>query len=165
MTPRILLFTVVTLLVVYLTVASSIAFAEEALPRTSVNGKYSELIQVMTCPKDRGTYGEFRDYGWWGGGPWCGQTGKAGYWVWVAPDWYVWKTQGSSVSEDVPAKAKVNGKYSNLVQVMRCAQDRGTYGEFRDYGWWGGGPWCGQTGKAGYWVWVAPAWYVWSDKN
>lgn len=66
---------------------------------------------------------------------------------------------------DVPAEATVNGKYSELVQIMYCLNDQGAYGKFRDYGWWGGGPWCGQTGKAGYWVWVAPNWYVWSGKN
>jgi len=51
------------------------------------------------------------------------------------------------------------------VQVMNCARDQRTYGEFRDYGWWGGGPWCGQMGKAGYWVWVAPNWYVWAGRK
>lgn len=70
-------------------------------------------------------------------------------------------TTGSSV----PAEATVNDKYSDLVQVMNCSRDRQTYGEFRDYGWWGGGPWCGQTGKAGYWVWVAPNWYVWAGRK
>lgn len=62
----------------------------DAPPQASVNGKYADLLQVMNCPRDQGSYGEFRDYGWWNGGPWCGQSGKAGYWVWVAPNWYVW---------------------------------------------------------------------------
>jgi len=70
----------------YIPVTSDRSMPSEA----TVNGKYSDLVQVMHCPGDRGSYGEFRDYGWWGGGPWCGQSGKAGYWVWVAPDWYVW---------------------------------------------------------------------------
>jgi hypothetical protein len=65
-------------------------FADSLPPEASVNGKYLNLIQVMTCPQDSAKYGNFRDYGYWKGGPWCGQTGKAGYWVWVAPDWYVW---------------------------------------------------------------------------
>ncbi|MCG6552729.1 MAG: hypothetical protein L7F77_10405 [Candidatus Magnetominusculus sp. LBB02] len=62
-------------------------------------------------------------------------------------------------------KASVSGKYSKLVQMMPCAKDKATYGEFNDYGQWSGGPWCGQTGKAGYWVYVAPNWYVWGEKN
>lgn len=62
-------------------------------PQTSASGKYADLLQVMNCPKDQRAYGEFSDYGWWGGGPWCGQSGKAGYWVWVAPNWYVWASR------------------------------------------------------------------------
>ena len=142
---------------------------DEAPPEASVNGKYSGLLQVMYCPKDKGSYGDYRDYGHWGGGAWCGQRGKAGYWVWVAPNWYVWKYKGPPPSTNsmgnVPPKATVNGKYSNLIQIMHCPNDRSSYGEFRDYGHWGGGAWCGQTGKAGYWVWVAPNWYIWSNQH
>ncbi len=65
----------------------------------------------------------------------------------------------------IPAAATVHDRYADLVQVMHCPRDQGSYGEFRDYGWWGGGPWCGQTGKAGYWVWVAPNWYVWAGRK
>lgn len=67
-------------------------------------------------------------------------------------------------AEDVPEEASVNGNYSSLIQVLNCPSDRGQYGEFRDYGYWGGGPWCGKQGKAGHWVWVAPKWYVWKNK-
>lgn len=126
---------------------------------SSANGKYSNLIQQLTCPADKATYGEYSDYGWWGGGAWCGQQGKAGYWVWVAPTWYVWANKG------IPAEASANGKYSNLLQTMNCPKDKGQYGQYTDYGYWAGGAWCGQTGKAGYWVWVAPNWYVWGKKK
>ncbi|MEM9154892.1 MAG: hypothetical protein AAGB13_07600 [Cyanobacteria bacterium P01_F01_bin.33] len=59
----------------------------------SMGGKYSTLVQVLDCPRDRATYGEVSDYGYWNGGDWCGQTGVAGYWVYAYPNWYVW--QGS----------------------------------------------------------------------
>lgn len=156
-------FSVLILVVMCLGVSSSCLYAGENTPGSSVNGKYSNLIQVMNCPKDRSSYGEFRDYGYWGGGPWCGQTGKAGYWVWVAPDWYVWAEEASS-TDQASSRSSANGKYADLVQIMNCPSDRSRYGGFRDYGYWGGGPWCGQTGKAGYWVWVAPDWYVWKRK-
>ena len=124
----------------------------------SANGKYAILLQQINCPSDRSTYGEFRDYGYWGGGNWCAQTGKKGYWVWVNPNWYVWQ-------EKMPAMASANGKYTTLLQQINCPSDRSTYGEFRDYGHWGGGAWCGQTGKKGHWVWVYPNWYVWENKR
>ena len=62
-------------------------------------------------------------------------------------------------------RASVDGKYTNLVQVMECRRDSATYGNFRDYGYWRGGSWCGQRVRAGYWVWVYPKWYVWSRKS
>lgn len=151
-----------------LLVAAPCLAVDEAPPQASVDGKYSGLLQVMYCPKDRGSYGEFRDYGHWGGGAWCGQKGKSGYWVWVAPNWYVWKYRGQAPvadNDNVPPRATVNGKYSNLLQILNCPKDRSSYGNFNDYGHWGGGAWCGQTGKAGYWVWVAPNWYIWGEKN
>jgi len=125
----------------------------------SANGKYYNLIQKLTCASDRARYGEYRDYGYWSGGRWCGRRGKAGYWVWVNPNWYVWSNKG------VPARASANGKYSRLIQTIYCPKDKGSYGRYTDYGYWGGGPWCGQRGEAGHWVWVAPHWYVWGVKN
>jgi hypothetical protein len=66
---------------------------------------------------------------------------------------------------DLPAAASVDGRYSNLIQILPCTTDQATYGKFNDYGYWGGGAWCGQVGRAGYWVWVAPNWYVWKNQN
>jgi len=154
-----LLFTLFLSLLFPLTAA-----AYKAPEAASVDGKYSELIQVLNCPADGAQYGNFKDYGHWNGGPWCGQQGKAGYWVWVAPNWYVWKTKGQAEKTEVPPMASVNGKYSGLIQVLHCPADSAQYGNFRDYGHWSGGPWCGQQGKAGYWVWVKPNWYIWSQK-
>lgn len=69
------------------------AQAYEVPEAATVGGKYSELMQVLPCPSDARQYGNFRDYGYWGGGSWCGQQGKAGYWVWVNPNWYVWSSK------------------------------------------------------------------------
>lgn len=63
------------------------------------------------------------------------------------------------------SKTSADGKYTNLLQILECPQDGSTYGEFNDYGYWGGGMWCGQQGRAGYWVWVNPKWYIWGDKS
>ncbi|MEM6255503.1 MAG: hypothetical protein AAF821_21520 [Cyanobacteria bacterium P01_D01_bin.156] len=128
--------------------------AQAFVPETSAYGKYRNLLQVLNCPADGVTYGYFHDYGYWDGGAWCGQQGMPGYWVWTAPNWYVWQ-------DEVPGNANA-GKYSSLVQVLFCPEDEATYGSFDDYGYWGGGPWCGDDGgEAGFWVYVAPNWYVW----
>ena len=167
------LFGVVVTFVLILSLARPVR-AENAPEEARVNGKYSNLLQVLYCPSDRAQYGEFRDYGHWGGGQWCGKRAKAGYWVWVAPNWYIWSDKGQSMpnvpnfglgrDQDVPERASVNGKYNELLQVLNCPSDRAQYGEFNDYGYWGGGAWCGKKGKAGFWVWVAPNWYIWKTK-
>ena len=133
----------------------------------SGNGRYSNLVQVLPCAQDRGSYGDVYDYGYWGGGSWCGRNGLAGYWVYEYPNWYVWAQQGKggftklSSSVNLPASASADGNYYSLQQILTCHQDRSTYGDFSDYGYWGGGSWCGETGQAGYWVYVYPNWYVW----
>ncbi|MGK7875462.1 MAG: hypothetical protein AB4426_19825 [Xenococcaceae cyanobacterium] len=68
------------------------------------------------------------------------------------------------LAQNVPDAASAYNKYYNLLQVLNCPRDRGTYGDFNDYGYWGGGSWCGQQGRAGYWVWVYPNWYVWQNR-
>ncbi len=64
-----------------------------------------------------------------------------------------------------PHSATVHGKYYGLKQVIHCPRDHHKYGNFKDYGYWGGGHWCGRHGKRGYWVWVYPNWYVWSHRH
>jgi hypothetical protein len=72
-------------------------------------------------------------------------------------------------SAAVMARASVQGRYHNLIQVVNCAADPqhnlDRFGIFRDGGYWHGGAWCGQQGKSGYWVWVSPNWYVWSKEH
>lgn len=72
---------------------------------------------------------------------------------------------GAPEDGPVPARATVRGKYSGLIASFACEQDRATYGDFHDYGRWAGGPWCGRDRPAGFWVWVAPKWYIWRSQN
>lgn len=133
------------------------AFAGNVPDQATAGDKYAGLRQTVYCPQDKNKYGEFKDYGYWGGGSWCGQAGVSGYWVWVSPNWYVW-------SAKIPEKAHANHKYAGLQQVLKCPSDVRKYAHFKDYGRWEGGHWCGQIGKAGYWVWLNPNWYVWRSQ-
>ena len=65
----------------------------------------------------------------------------------------------------LPASANPEGKYRSLVQTLHCPKDQASYGTFREYGYWAGGPWCEQQGLPGYWIWVAPNWYIWEGLN
>ncbi len=56
-------------------------------------GRYRTLLRKINVPADRETYGDFYDYGYWTGTAYAGQTDlPAGYWVYLAPDWYIFKT-------------------------------------------------------------------------
>ncbi|MEO0769048.1 MAG: hypothetical protein AAFY72_06385 [Cyanobacteria bacterium J06649_4] len=38
----------------------------QSIDEISVEGKYTNLQQVLNCPEDEATYGEAHDYGYWG---------------------------------------------------------------------------------------------------
>lgn len=160
---------VTTLTVLASGLVMSTPASAQALPaEVSAYEQYSDLIQVLHCPEDRDGYGDYNDYGYWGGGAWCGQTGEAGYWVYSDYSWYVWLREGGD-NQDLAAplyrSASADYQYSNLLQVLNCPSDYDVYGDYDNYGYWGGGAWCGQAGEEGYWVWEYPNWYVWGTQN
>lgn len=59
--------------------------------QANANGRYSGLLQVVNCPSDSAAYGNYREWGHWTGTTYCNQNVQSGYWVWVAPNWYIWK--------------------------------------------------------------------------
>jgi hypothetical protein len=70
-----------------------------------------------------------------------------------------------AVADVVPTKAHVQGKYTKLVRRLRIPEDRQSYSDFRDYGFY---QQCDLAGHinipAGYWVYVYPYWYVWREQ-
>lgn len=68
---------------------------DKALKQASVNGKYAKLLRKIHVPTDEASYTKFRDYGEY---PACAEylghkNLPAGYWVYVAPHWYIWGEQ------------------------------------------------------------------------
>jgi hypothetical protein len=143
--------------------ALSIAAAEPE--HASVQGRYSGLVQKVPCPGDRDIYGQFHDYGWWSGPVYCGSRVASGWWVYAHPFWYVW-SRNREMPVPNPRSASLDGKYGGLVMAVICPQDRADYGDFNDWGYWGGGAsYCGQAVTAGYWVYRFPYWYIWRVIN
>jgi hypothetical protein len=71
-----------------------------------------------------------------------------------------------SVAEVVPAKAHVNGKYAKLLRRIKCPDDRQSYSDYRDFGYYQQCDWAGYTNiPAGYWVYVYPYWYIWGTET
>lgn len=66
--------------------------------------------------------------------------------------------------EQAEAKASLVGKYKNLLRIVEAPGDAAAYGAVRDFGYWEGTTYAGQNDlPKGYWVYVAPNWYIWGD--
>ena len=66
----------------------------ESLKKASVGGKYSGLLHVVRAEDDFDSYGTFKDTGYWSGTAYAGhQNLNPGHWVYVFPNWYVWKSK------------------------------------------------------------------------
>ncbi|MCC2669251.1 MAG: blaR0 [Armatimonadetes bacterium] len=62
------------------------------------------------------------------------------------------------------ARASVDGKYRNLLAVIRVPGDLETYSAFKDYGPSATASWGGYSGlPSGHWVYVYPHWYIWGE--
>lgn len=71
-------------------------------------------------------------------------------------------SQGEPPTQDV----SVNGKYSKLARKLYFPKDAATYGQFCDFGY-SPTPVYGQFKDLpkGYWVYAAPFWYIWENKD
>jgi hypothetical protein len=140
---------------------------KEALKKATVKGKYTKLLAVIHVPDDKDQYGEFKDYGPYDGTEWAGYTGlPKGNWVYAYPHWYIWEKEGKGGDALPLEKATVKGKYSKLLAVIHVPDDKGDYGEFKDYGPYDGTEWAGYTGlPKGNWVYAFPHWYIWEKEG
>lgn len=137
---------------------------QQDVKKATADGKYTKLLAVINVPADRGDYGLFNDYGISDGGDWGGYKGlPRGYWVYVYPHWFIWEKEGKRGGEGVDlVKASADGKYSKLLAVIYVPDDKASYGAFNDNGLWEKGDYAGYGGlPRGYWVYVAPRWYIW----
>jgi hypothetical protein len=65
---------------------------EEPPQLHSVYGKYRVLLRKIHVPQDTNAYGKFTDYGMYTGNAWAGYNDlPPGYWVYVYPNWYIWR--------------------------------------------------------------------------
>lgn len=68
------------------------ARTEEAPSLPSAGGKYRVLLRKIYVPQDKGSYGQFSDYGMYTGDSWAGFNNlPPGHWVYVYPHWYIWR--------------------------------------------------------------------------
>lgn len=130
---------------------------------SNADGKYVNLLHVLNVPEDKENYGDRFDWGYWAGDTWGKYTGlKPGFWVYVYPYWYVWEMRADEAGLD--PRASVKGKYQVLMHVVKVPDDRQIYGEFYDWGFSEEYSYAGYDNLTpGYWVYLAPNWYVWAS--
>jgi hypothetical protein len=95
--------------------------------------KYSKLLRKIEVQEDQSTYGEFYDYGYWSGTSWRGHRDlPPGYWVYVAPHWYIFgearSTSGSPSAApqwqvETQRIARVLAKMQELERQMRTLRE------------------------------------------
>ena len=83
----------------------------------------------------------------------CGQDLPAGYWVYQAPRWTIYRYL---TRLEPLLQAGMGGKYKQLVLQVSCPaeqeQEERSLGRFLDYGWDDASSYCGKAVPAGYWV-------------
>jgi len=68
------------------------------------------------------------------------------------------------IRESVAPTPDAGGKYQGRLHVLAAPEDKETYGEFYDYGFWPGTAYLSYNNlTAGYWVYKSPNWYVWKS--
>ncbi len=60
-------------------------------PSASAYGKYQGLIHILHMPDDKKAFNDYYDWGFWEGYSYGDYNNLTpGYWVYSAPNWYVW---------------------------------------------------------------------------
>lgn len=79
---------------------------ETMLLKATVNGKYRTLLRQFTTPEDANVEGEFQDLGFTNRTEWAGlKELPSGYWVYVAPIWFVWRDLAPNLQPAKPRRS------------------------------------------------------------
>lgn len=63
------------------------------------HSQYRTLLKQIEVPDDRKNYGDFCDFGYWPGAEYAGHKDlPPGYWVYLAPNWYIFREDVTSQS-------------------------------------------------------------------
>lgn len=143
----------------------AVMFAMTAAASEFTSENYDQLITTLPCKQDKQYYGLYYDYGEAKAGRYCGQDAPAGFWEYSYPDWYVYKKRKVLSDEEALKKASVNGVYAALLKKIAVPGDEEKYGKMNIYGHWHADVYNGHKTPAGHWVYVAPHWYIWGDKD
>ncbi|MBN1573768.1 MAG: hypothetical protein JW984_11285 [Deltaproteobacteria bacterium] len=140
---------------------------QPGVEKASVNGKYSDLTNVIDVPDDRNKYGDFYELGY---KEWRKYKDykdlEYGYWVYVYPSWYIWKKKTSDEEGPIYDKASIDSKYRGLLKTLNVPDDRYSYKDLYEGGYRTTSSYRGNYNlPKGYWVYLYPYWYIWENKT
>jgi hypothetical protein len=140
------------------------ATVPRGVERASMGGRYTDLLEVLDVPQDAAKYGDLYELGYQNTTFYRGYNDlPSGYWVYVRPSWYIWKTKAGEGGGSLDyTKASVNGKYETILKTFSAPADRAKFGEFYDWGLRTVTTYGTNRGlPKGYWVYSYPHWYIW----
>jgi antitoxin component YwqK of YwqJK toxin-antitoxin module len=123
--------------------------------------------------------GQVREQGTWSGDK------RNGTWRWFDESGQLWREEqwhdGARVGpvrmfdaahnpvaeQEREHRANMDGRYSGLLRRIAAPDDRQSYGDFRDYGYYQAvAEYQGEKDvPAGHWVYVYPYWYIWAERH
>jgi hypothetical protein len=72
-------------------------------PSSTPRSRYQTLLRQIEVPDDRKTYGDFCDFGYWSGTSYAGHADlPPGYWVYLAPNWYIFQQEATGATPAGP---------------------------------------------------------------
>jgi hypothetical protein len=75
------------------------AVGGKTTPTERPRGRYRTLLRTFAVPSDHESYGDFYDWGYWSGTSYAGHDDlPPGFWVYVAPNWYIFKDAAADQS-------------------------------------------------------------------
>lgn len=102
----------------------SMLLTAQAEPQAFSKGTYQEPLLSFDCPQDQQQYGQSYQGDYEAATHYCGKTQPAGYWVWVAPDWYLWRQKDLSAIGFTTQSITLPFKHSLEVQIEYQQQNK-----------------------------------------
>lgn len=120
--------------------------------------------------KEQGTWSQGKRHGIWRWFDESGQLVREEHWrdgTRLGPVQMFDATDNPAAEPERERRAAVDGRYSRLLRRIAAPDDRQSYGDFRDYGYYQEiAEYQGEKAvPAGYWVYVYPYWYIWGERR
>lgn len=96
---------------------------DEFLAKVSAKGRYDTLLKIFNIPGDKKKYGIYADEGYDKAQTYKGHKAPAGHWVYVYPDWYLWKNEDLAKVGFEAITRKIKLKQKTITVIFKHHKD------------------------------------------